>query len=460
MKSLGSRFIAFVGGLALVSLALITMTAHAEEMQAPLTLSEAIATALRQNPQLEAARFEVAATSAQTIQARSGLLPQLDISETYSNTDSPLWAFGTKLNQGAITAQDFDPERLNDPEAINNFKTALTLGWRIFDGGQTWIAWRQAQQNEEAGRLALRRSEQSTMARTATAYMGCLLADENRHVVLQSLDTARAHLKVVQDRERSGLAVKSDVLRAQVRISNLEQQHLTAESRLKVAHAMLRAAMGITENDESGAPLLLTTTLGEAVAVQGALNEWVAQALEQRPDLQQLQLQEEIARQGVSRARTGHYPSLALTGGYEINTEDFGDSKESYNVGAVLQFNLFSGQRISAQTAEAKAALSKIQSMRQGLALNVRVETQKAYYEAQSAWQSIQVAAGAVAQAEEGLRIVANRYENGLLALINLLDAQVALQQAQTQHFKAMHDFTVSRIALVLATGSIDKDFE
>jgi len=91
--------------------------------------------------------------------------------------------------------------------------------------------------------------------------------------------------------------------------------------------------------------------------------------------------------------------------------------------------------------------------------LAVRVETQRAYYQAQSAWQSIDVARQAVDQAEEGLRIVGNRYAGGLLTIVDLLDAQVALQQARTRHFKAMHDYKVARIDLALASGSIDKDF-
>jgi outer membrane protein TolC len=68
------------------------------------------------------------------------------------------------------------------------------------------------------------------------------------------------------------------------------------------------------------------------------------------------------------------------------------------------------------------------------------------------------VAARAADQAEEGLRIVANRYQNGLLPIISLLDAQVAYQHARTQHYKALHDYAVARIELALSAGAIDKD--
>ena len=104
--------------------------------------------------------------------------------------------------------------------------------------------------------------------------------------------------------------------------------------------------------------------------------------------------------------------------------------------------------------------LSKVRALRKAQELGVRVETQRAFYLAQSTWQSITVARQAVAQAEEGLRIVANRYGGGLLTIVDLLDAQTSLQQAQIHHYKAMHDYKVARIKLALAVGTIDEKFE
>jgi outer membrane protein TolC len=150
---------------------------------------------------------------------------------------------------------------------------------------------------------------------------------------------------------------------------------------------------------------------------------------------------------------------LLLQGNYEINSEAFSDSHDNYTLGAMVRVNLYSGQRISSQAAAAKARVAQVKAMRKGLELAVGVETRKAFYQAQSTWQSITVASKAVDQAEEGLRIVGNRYAGGLLTIVDLLDAQVALQQARTRHFKALHDYKAARIDLALATGTIDKDF-
>ncbi len=63
----------------------------------------------------------------------------------------------------------------------------------------------------------------------------------------------------------------------------------------------------------------------------------------------------------------------------------------------------------------------------------------------------------AISQAEETLRIISNRYKNGLVTIVSLLDAEVALQQARTNHFNRLHDYKVAMIRLLLSAGTIDQ---
>jgi outer membrane protein len=421
-----------------------------------LTLSEAIQLARQQNPQITAARAEVDASESNVVTARSGLLPQLNVSENFQRTTNPMWAFGTKLNQASITQQDFDPDRLNEPDAINNFATVLSLAWSVYDGGQTWTAWKQSQKGLEASRLSVKKTEQEIIAQTATGYVGVLLAEKNLAVVNQALETARAHLNLVQSRFKSGFVVKSDLLRAQVRIAELEQQRLQAESQILIALSLLNASMGNPEDKV----LNLATALQPGFPTNEHLQQWLDQALASRPDLSQVKIQRDIAEKEITRTTSGHLPQVQFNGAYEVNSEDFSDTADNYSLGATLSLNLYSGNRVSSRTQAAKALLRRIKALQQALELGIRVQVREAYLSAQSAWQRIQVAQTAVDQAEEGLRIIMNRYQNGLLTMVSVLDAEVADQQARTLHFKALHDYKVARINLAKASGIIDENFE
>ena len=437
-------------------LCLTTVAMAADLAPEPITLSEAIQMAVEKNPALQLAHYRVAASESQITQARAGLYPQVYLSETFNRTNNPMWAFGTRLNQQAITQADFAPSQLNDPKPISNFGTAVKMDWSIYNGGQTRIGINQAVQSREAAALAMKKIRQSVIAHTATAYVGLLLARKNLIVTRQALETAQAHLKMVQARVDSGFAVKSDLLRAKVRIAELNHAVLQADSRVKVAYADLVASMG----GGGGRSFDPVSPLERCRKITRSEAEWIDLALANRPELGQLKFRENMAREEVARSRAAHFPTVNLVGTYEIDTEDFGDLADHYTVGAVMQMNLFSGRRISAKVVEAKAFLQQVRAEKNHLELNIDVQTRQAFFTAQSAWRQIEVAQSAVAQAEESLRIVRNRYRNGLITIVSLLDSEVALQKARTRHFRAMHDYKVARINLALAAGILDIDFK
>ena len=426
-----------------------------EPVPEPLSLTEAIHIAVEQNPEIKAAQFHMDAVKSNSVKAQSGFYPQLNFAQSFNRTTNPMWAFGTKLNQSTITQGDFDPTRLNDPDPINNFASTFLLSWSIYEGGRTKIGWEQAKQNLSIASLTLERTRQNVIARTAAAYVGLVLAQKNIMVTKQALETSNANLKMIQSRYDSGFVVKSDLLRAMVYIADLEQQQLLAESRFKISEAMLNASMG--SGDANSLNPVTPLTIG--AEINGTIDTWIDTALSKRPEMKNLRLEEEIAKKEVDKSRAGHYPDVNLVGNYEINSEDFSDSADNYTLGAVVRVNIFSGNRISEETKAAKSMLGRVHQMQKSIELGIKVQVREAFLKTKSARKRINVAKTAVDQAEEGLRIVKNRYNNGLLTIVGLLDAELSRQQANTNYFKALHDYKVARVELELAAGTLDTDF-
>jgi outer membrane protein len=275
-------------------------------------------------------------------------------------------------------------------------------------------------------------------------------------VTKEALETSKANLKMIQSRYNSGFVVKSDLLRANVHIADLEQQWLLSESQFKINEAMLNTSMGSGTAD----PLNPVTSLSIGSEISGTIDNWIVTALSKRPEMKNLHLEEEIAKKEVEKSRAGHYPDLNLVGNYEINSEDFSGSADNYTIGAVMQVNLFSGNRITEETKAAKSLLRRVQEIQKSTELRIKVQVREAFLKAKCARKRIGVAKTAADQAEEGLRIVKNRYNNGLLTIVDLLDAELARQQARTNYFKALHDYKVARVDLELAAGIIDEDFQ
>jgi TolC family type I secretion outer membrane protein len=439
----------------LLSLIIISYL-NAEEVKSGLSLSDAVKKALENNPKIKAASFQAEASEARVIQARSGLLPRIYLNENFSRTNNPMWAFGTRLNQEDITASDFDPDRLNNPDGINNFITSVTIDWTLFDGGQTWIGLKQTKIEREAAILMLERTREEVIGQTATAYFGLLLAKGQLDLIRHILDTAKAHSIMAKSRLENGLTVKSDFLRAQVRVSELEQELFSAEGNLLIGEAALCSVMGIYPC----APFQAATKLEEAAGEENDADKLVETAFANRKDLKQHLFQEMMAEKEIDKSLAGHLPSLHLMGNYEINSESFSETGDNYMLGAVMRLNLFSGERISGKTREARALLKKIRAVNNELKLGINLQVRQAYYQAESSLKRIKAAQASVTEAEENLRIVRKRYENGLLTIVSLMDAESALKQASTSRLKALHDYNVSLVQLKLAAGIINERLE
>jgi len=421
-----------------------------------LDLTSAIQIAVRKNPAVSAAQAQVDMSRQRVIQARAGFLPKVNISESYTRTDNPPQVFSTKLNQGVFSVEDFNISRLNNPDVTDNFATNFSGTWSVYDRGQTWYGWHQAKLGQQADIHLMQRTRQKVIADTVAAYLGLVLARQNLAVVRQALETARADLKMARSRYASGFAVKSDYLRAQVHIADLQQQELEAESQLEVARAMLNAAMGVDIDSRYE----ISDRLQSGKAPSRPLQQWLDTALCERPDYKQLDLQRQIAEKEISKSKAAHLPSLDLVGNYQINSEKFDDHADNYTIGAVLNLNLFSGYNLTAKQHEALAALARINALQRQLKQQILVETRRAYLQAHSSWKRIQVARASVAQAQEALRIVGNRYQTGIFTIVDLLNAELALQRARTNRLRSIHDYKVARARLALAAGTLDRHFK
>jgi outer membrane protein len=415
----------------------------------PINRSKAVSLAMSQHPQLKVFQSRKDMAGERITQARSGFLPRIAFSERYSRTNTPMWAFGTKLNQESITRQDFDPERLNHPDDIDNFAGSLSLHWSIYDSGRTWYGSQQAVEAAAVADLDTERTRQQVMAGTLIAYDGVLLALSQRQVIDQAISLAEANLRLVTDRFQAGFAVKSDLLRAQVRLMDLKQKRYAADSRVAVAGVALNAAMG-EPMERRYHP---TDELVKSSSPSRPLEDWVAIALSKRPELLKLTKHETIALKEIDKQRAAHLPSVGLFGNYDINSEGLDKSAGSYTVGALIEVALFSGFRDVSRTREARAAVEEVRASRSDLISGIEVETRQAYYETVTADERTGVAESAVSLADENRKIVSDRYQNGLLTIVELLDAETALQEARTNRYQALYDYRVSTVRLQLAAG-------
>ncbi len=426
-----------------------------------LSLTAAVAVALREHPAIAASRAGAEAAAEGIVRERAGFLPRLEASGSFRRTTHPPEVFASKLDQERFSAEDFDIDRLNRPNARSDFGASLSASWTLYDGGRTWHGWREARLGGQAADLVLERARQAVIAEVTGAYAGWLLARDHLGVVEAALAASRAHARLAEERHAAGLAVRSDLLRARVRVSELEQQRLDAESQIETARASLAAAMG-RRREMPGEPADSLANLSAASRFRDPepLDAWLARAAARRPDLREMALHEEMARERVESARAGHRPRLDLVGDVQLHSEDFESSGDHYAVGAVVRLPLFSGLAVSSAVAEALARLRQVQAERRRAEDRAALEVRRAHHALASAARREGVAAAAVAEAEEALRILSERYAAGLATLADLLSAGAAVQDARRSLLQARHDLVLGRAELERAAGVLSAGAE
>jgi outer membrane protein len=101
-----------------------------------LNVADVLQKALENNREIKAMQREISAGRLELRSARGAYYPRIKLEENFTRTDIPAYAFMSRLNQERITMQDFDPNKLNNPSAINNFETKIGLEIPIWLGGK------------------------------------------------------------------------------------------------------------------------------------------------------------------------------------------------------------------------------------------------------------------------------------------------------------------------------------
>jgi len=404
------------------------------------------------NPFLSAAGEEWAAAKKDTEAARGYYLPSLTFEERFVRTNIPSEAFAFKINQERMLLSDFaSVDNFNKPSPINEYMTTFTVEQALF-APKVYLGHRMAGREAGAKGLELRRKKEEVAYQVLSSYLGVLTAKEFMQVAAQGQEDAKEHHRIAEAVERSGMGLASDVLRAKVFLASAESSRVTAENRLALAQRGLALAMGEKSGSEVDAAAALPPLPDE-----GSLEDRIAVALAGRADLRAFSLRVENAAANVALQRSDYLPTVGVMGAWQMDGQEgvFSPDNHAWKVGMGLKWNLFDGFRREAAVARSYAESGKAKAYYRGARDVAAFQVTRAYLGIEEAGKRVEIARSAAAAAEEGTRLIKARYENQLGRMVDLLDAQSALNAARADLVKAENDLRQSRAELLFASGTL-----
>jgi outer membrane protein TolC len=293
------------------------------------------------------------------------------------------------------------------------------------------------------------------IAGVAGAYYGAALARERLAVAQEALRSAEADLQRAETVRAAGMSTDADVLSMRVHVADMKEREIQARYALDVAGAALNDALG--QPLETGHDL--STPLLAAKLPSATLQDLGNASVQQRPDVRQAGFGVRAAESQSSAARSALFPRVSVRGVFEADRQTFVTrGGANWFVGAALEWNLFNGFADKSRREETAQLVAGARARQKQAESAVRLEVRRAYANWKGADERIGVAAAAVAEAEESLRITRNRYEAGLTTITELLRNETAWLETQTRHLEAVYQQRLAATELELAAGTLTGD--
>lgn len=392
-----------------------------------VSLKEAVQRALTNNHLLKAAALEEGAAREGVAGSKSRYLPRVSLESGALLSTTPSSVFMMKLDEGRINpASDFAAGKLNNPDPRGDFRTLLRLEQPLIDFNVA-TGVKLAEKDAETAQAALRQAREQVAFRVYLAYLEVRRARAFREIADQALADAREHLRLAQVRERDGVGLKSDQLRAATEVSEAEQALVTAQNEVQLARLRLNLVLGGPEGealDIGGVPQLSDPDQRQDLA---------ALALQSRPDLAVAEQAVQKGELAVRQAKNAYLPTVYASASYQVNDRDLplGYDHDSWNVGVNLRWDIFDGTRRSHEKGRAELARQAAAEVLEDRRREVGLQVTEARLRRQEAAGRLVSARGALQAAQEGVRLVTLRFAGGLSSMVELMDAEATLNRSR-----------------------------
>ena len=435
-----------------IVLPIVALLAAAPALRAgPLSRAEAVAQALKANPQVRRALADEARLHGLITEARADALPDFSISGSALRYRDP-----ALLNSSSF---DSFPPELRDslrPTAANLYEGTAQLRQTLFSF-KLGKAIRAARLGASYGRAEVERVRQAMALDTIRAYNTYLLSLEKVRVAEKALRQKEKHLEMAKNRRAAGVVTDLDVLRSQVDVENQRAQFLRTRGQTDLARGTLNAAMV-----QPIAAAIEPTDSLDFVPFETSLEEVVKEAWANRPEVQEVALVEKIRRELVGVVQADSRPSLELNGvwGYSVRQPEnfFKSDFTKWSAGLSLKIPIFDGLRTAGRVAQAKAEVQKAAQDRIALENQIRLEAKDAVDRLAVAQSILEAAELNVAQAQQAFDMTQANYQHGAATTLDVLDAQAALTVAESNRLEALWEHANARATLryVMARDPLD----
>ena len=407
---------------------------YAEDTSKMLTLSEGLRLATDNNHLVKIASFNKAIASADTSIAKSNLLPniQASFSQTFL-AHQPGAIFGPQ--RVFVSQKDFLSYGINVHQTIYDFGANISR----YNASKTYV---------DLTNLDHVRIKNLVALDFINTYFDLLEAERMVGVAQKEAERFESHLKVAQSLYEEGVITRSDLLQADVMLSDAKQRLVTMKNRRSFNSSNINNILA----RPIYAPVQVVDMPADAPEVVELEKAW-DMAGKERIEIKIIDNQLRVVDFQETAAKSGYYPTLFAQGGYNYKENRYEFPSENWSLILGVNLNVFSGGSTKAEVAKVLYQRQQLLEQKRKLIDDIKLEVEKNYLDLKNALEKIQVTKDAVGQAEENLRINKIRYEEGIGTATDVVDAITLLTTTETNYYRAVYELQRARAGLQYAIG-------
>ena len=432
MRALYTRILLLSGFVAIAA----GLARQAAPPVSTVTLSQAKAYALRNNPQNRSADSTSQATESVAKQVRAARFP------TVSGV-----ATGVEAQHSTILAAG----ALQTSSLYSRFAPGIAVSQLVTDFGRTSSLTQSADLRRKAQGSNGQAVREQILLQVEQAYFQALGGEAALRAARAAVNNRETTLRQVRALAQSSMRSTLDVRFAEVALSQAQLELYQAENLASEAQANLSAALGLDHAENfalSDEPL--------PTALEGDPDARIEEALRRRPELSALILTRDAAQRyarAESRLKLPSVSLLAAAGAIPAGDPRLPDNYSAAGVNITIP--LLNGGLFSARRAEAEQRAAAADNDVKALSVQVVREVRVAWLKANTAARRLDVTARLVVEANEALRLAQTRYDAGLGSIVELSQAQLNQASAEIQNATARYDYLSRRAALDYSTGDL-----
>ncbi len=407
------------------------------------TLDRAVATALEHSPDARVARARAEGAAALVDQSGAAWRPQVSVTGRYTDTNSPMMAFGSILNQRAFNfGLDF-----NHPGQIDNLNATGTVAYNLYSGGRPTAGRKAARAGAEAAELDLRTAQQQLSAEVVKATLNLRKAREAVGAVEGGVRAYEAAVQVARARFEAGQLLKADLLSLEVQLAQTRESLSSARRGAALAARAFQFVLGLDPTEAA-----IELAADDPVLTRLVVPETAD--FSPRPELRGLQARVRAAEAMVEASRGAQRPTVNAFASYQYDHGwKLARGADSWLAGVAVDMNVFDGGQTNSKIRQSSAELTQVKEMLRKATLGIGLEVEQARLAQADAAERLAVSARAVEQAEESASLSRARFEKEALLTADLIGVESRLLEARLRRMIASADERLAVVELRRALG-------